>query len=128
VWSGRKAAVGCADLTGSVDGGWVRRDGDTTTVSCNNTDETWYLACRDGRWVGNVTGCGTGGGNTPTGKITTDNLATAAAAAAATFVVELSYGEKQDIKCHTTIDGIFSNDNCHTVRDIKILLPCYLFR
>jgi len=50
------AAVGCADV-GGVSGGWVRRVGDTTTVGCNDTDETWYLACRDGRWVGNVTGC-----------------------------------------------------------------------
>jgi len=61
-------AVGCADLTGSVSGGWVRRDGDMTTVGCNDTDETWYLACRHGRWVGNVTGCSAGAGHTATGK------------------------------------------------------------
>lgn len=55
-------------MTGSVPGGWVRRDGDMTTVGCNNTDEMWYLACRDSRWVGNITGCGAGAGHTPTGK------------------------------------------------------------
>jgi len=64
VWS----AVGCADVTGGVAGGWLRRDGDMTTVGCNETDETWYLACRDGRWVGNITGCGTGAGHTATGR------------------------------------------------------------
>jgi len=56
-----------------VPGGWVRRDGDTTTVGCNDTDETWYLACRDGRWVGNVTGCrpADAGQHTATGISTT---------------------------------------------------------
>jgi len=68
VVGGHNAAVGCADVTASVSGGWVRRDGETTTVGCNNTEETWYLVCRDGRWVGNITGCGAGVGHTPTGK------------------------------------------------------------
>jgi len=65
-----------------VAGGWVRRDGDTTTVGCNATDETWYLACRDGSWVGNVTGCGAGAnGHTATGTYRADNLPAASAAA-----------------------------------------------
>jgi len=98
------AAVGCADV-GGVSGGWVRRVGDTTTVGCNDTDETWYLACRDGRWVGNVTGCdrrATANANEHTAAGENDSAATRAIQAGRRFMTICAPGQhtaKRRRKC-----------------------------
>ena len=36
---------------------WVQRRGDRAVVKCNHTIETFYLTCRNHRWVGTVSNC-----------------------------------------------------------------------
>ena len=52
----RPPAIGCPDLRNIADG-WQRRAGDTLAVGCNYSTETWYLACKDTRWVGDIGNC-----------------------------------------------------------------------
>ncbi len=47
----------CYDIP-TPDDAWVQRNGNTLTIRCEETDETWYLTCRDNRWVGKYGECG----------------------------------------------------------------------
>lgn len=54
------AAAGCADVK-APKYGYVRRESDTAIVSCNYTEETWYLTCEGDRWIGSVGNCSSSG-------------------------------------------------------------------
>ena len=41
-------------------GGWVKRDGETLTVGCDNTDNKYHLVCRENEWVGSYKNCTNG--------------------------------------------------------------------
>ena len=51
--------IGCADLS-APSHGWLRRDGDSVEVGCDNTPERWHLSCNEGTWVGVVGNCTAG--------------------------------------------------------------------
>ena len=42
-------------------GGWVSVDGNTATVRCNVSRETWYLTCSGSRWMGQAGNCSSKG-------------------------------------------------------------------
>ena len=44
--------LGCEDIELPTNVWTERVDDDRMTVHCNSTPETWYLTCRDNRWIG----------------------------------------------------------------------------
>ena len=50
-------AYGCANLDGTLQHALVRRHGDTTSVRCLATGETFFLTCIESRWVGELGNC-----------------------------------------------------------------------
>jgi len=48
---------GCKNLDGTLKHAVVRRHGDTTSVRCLATGETFFLTCIDSRWVGELNNC-----------------------------------------------------------------------
>ena len=50
------AVVGCGNFD-PPDGATLQRSGDDAVVVCNRTGETWFVACRDGVWLGTVGNC-----------------------------------------------------------------------
>ena len=48
--------IGCVDPL-APDNTWIQRDGDTLSVRCNATGDTWYLVCRDSEWFGYLGNC-----------------------------------------------------------------------
>jgi len=53
-------AIGCADMTASRNS-WVERNGETMTVGCNHSRQTWHLVCKGNQWVGDISNCSWGG-------------------------------------------------------------------
>ena len=51
------AAYGCENLDGTLKHAVVRRHGDTTSVRCLATGETFFLTCIESRWVGELNNC-----------------------------------------------------------------------
>ena len=51
--------VGCADVA-VPDSAWAERKADLLTLRCNASQETWYLTCKDRRWVGTMANCSSG--------------------------------------------------------------------
>ena len=35
----------------------IRRHGDTASVQCNRTQETWYVTCKGNAWIGEIVNC-----------------------------------------------------------------------
>ena len=52
-------ALGCPDLK-VPQGAWVRTDGLTASIHCNQSEETWYLTCRGNKWEGKYENCSSG--------------------------------------------------------------------
>ena len=52
-------AVGCSDMK-APSGGWVKRNGETLTVGCDNTNNKYHLVCRENEWVGSYKNCTNG--------------------------------------------------------------------
>ena len=52
-------AVGCPDMK-APPGGWVKRDGETLTVGCDNWDNKYHLVCKENEWVGSYKNCTNG--------------------------------------------------------------------
>ena len=50
------SAVGCPDVTSNATH-VTSRDGDKLRVTCNATDQTWYLPCDGREWVGTIEPC-----------------------------------------------------------------------
>jgi len=48
---------GCKNLDGMLEHAVVRRHGDTTSVRCLATGETFFLTCIESRWVGELNNC-----------------------------------------------------------------------
>ena len=48
--------VGCADMS-PIELAYMQRSEDTLMVHCNNTQETWYLICKDREWLGQLGNC-----------------------------------------------------------------------
>ena len=42
-------AVGCPDMK-APPGGWVKRDGESLTIGCDNTDNKYHLVCKENDW------------------------------------------------------------------------------
>jgi len=55
--------IGCSEIT-PPDGAFVSRHLDSAAVVCNQSAETYYVTCRDGRWSGHVGNCSTTGAST----------------------------------------------------------------
>jgi len=53
------AVVGCADMA-VPDSALVERKADLLTVRCHASQETWYLTCKNRRWVGTMANCSNG--------------------------------------------------------------------
>ena len=54
------AAVGCADLPPQA-GRLVTPSGESSLkIRCNNSDETWYVTCKDTQWIGVIGNCSNG--------------------------------------------------------------------
>jgi len=51
------AVYGCKNLDGMLLHALVRRHGDTTSVRCLATGETFFLTCIESRWVGELNNC-----------------------------------------------------------------------
>ena len=49
-------AVGCPRIS-APQYGYVTQDGMTASVKCNDTQETWYLTCKDNDWIGDIGNC-----------------------------------------------------------------------
>ena len=52
-------ATGCADFA-PPPGAWLERFEDRAIVRCNQSQDTWYLMCKDNNWVGLVSNCSEG--------------------------------------------------------------------
>ncbi len=51
--------TGCPDLA-TPRNMIVKRHGDTASVRCNQTQETWYVTCKGNSWIGDIGNCTTG--------------------------------------------------------------------
>jgi len=51
------SVYGCRNLDGTLQHAVVRRHGDTTSVRCLTTGETFFLTCIESRWVGELNNC-----------------------------------------------------------------------
>ena len=49
------SVFGCKDFP-PPEGAFVSRHLDSSGIVCNESSETWYVTCRDGRWTGDVVG------------------------------------------------------------------------
>ncbi|ELU18017.1 hypothetical protein CAPTEDRAFT_197657 [Capitella teleta] len=52
----RLQAIGCADLS-TPNGGWIKRVGDSISVGCFTSKQTWHLTCKSNRWSGVIGNC-----------------------------------------------------------------------
>lgn len=52
-------AIGCPDLKAPPNG-WVERQGDRATVSCNRSADVWHLVCSADSWIGTYHNCSPG--------------------------------------------------------------------
>jgi len=50
------SALGCPQLKAG-DNVWIQQDRTTAKVKCNRTEETWFLACNDREWTGELGNC-----------------------------------------------------------------------
>ncbi len=48
--------MGCPDVFPPIHA-FAKRSGDDVVVRCNQTGETWYLTCKDDRWIGEYGNC-----------------------------------------------------------------------
>ena len=48
--------VGCQDVFPPVHA-FAKRSGDNVVVKCKQTGETWYLTCKDDKWIGEYGNC-----------------------------------------------------------------------
>ena len=48
--------IGCQDFT-APPYTWMKRDGQVTTIGCNNNDYTWQLKCVASNWIGSTGNC-----------------------------------------------------------------------
>ena len=53
------SVVGCPHLR-VPPGGTMRREGDHLTIVCNKSEGTWYLTCKDNKWIGDYGNCSHG--------------------------------------------------------------------
>ena len=53
------SGIGCPNLEpiGNI---WVKRKGDHLFLRCNETNQNWFLTCRDDHWIGEVGNCSSG--------------------------------------------------------------------
>lgn len=52
-------ALGCPEIK-LPPGAWLKTDGLTASIHCNQSDETWYLTCRGNKWEGKFNNCSSG--------------------------------------------------------------------
>ena len=50
------AAVGCADMV-PPENGYVIRQEDGATITCNGSSQAWHLVCKDTEWIGEYGDC-----------------------------------------------------------------------
>ena len=48
--------IGCEDPK-IPEEAWLSRSGNNAEVTCNISQETWYLYCKDNKWVGEPGNC-----------------------------------------------------------------------
>ena len=51
-----KQAVGCKDID-PPNYTWMKRDGDISTIGCENSQHTWELRCLGSKWIGGLGNC-----------------------------------------------------------------------